>query len=81
MDLLYNIDTNGSGKNRGEGKGGGCLWKFPVSGPSLHSSSNAVHSPPDVERTLTVGREAIVEDSLEDVLRPTVSGDSVDAEK
>ena len=36
-----------------------------------------LNTPPDVERTLTVGREAILEDSLEDVLTRPMSGTSL----
>ena len=41
---------------------------FLLSAHSSQGDPTTLCSPPDVERTLTVGREAILEDSLEDSL-------------
>ena len=68
MDLLHNIETNGGGKDRGERERGRSLCKDAVRSPSPALVYMVIYAPPDVERTLTVGREAILEDSLEDSL-------------
>ena len=50
---------------------------FLLSARRSQGSPATLCSPPDVERTLTVGREAILEDSLEDVLTRPMSGTSL----
>ena len=50
---------------------------FLLSAHSSQGDPTTLCSPPDVERTLTVGREAILEDSLEDVLTRPMSGTSL----
>ena len=73
MDLLDNIKTNGSGEHRRKGERGGSLCVCAGQLPS-HTTMHSANIPPDEERTLTVGREAILEDDLEGL---DVAGDAV----
>ena len=50
---------------------------FLLSARRSQGSTTTLCSPPDVERTLTVGREAILEDSLEGCLDAAASGTTV----
>ena len=77
VDLLHNIETNGSGKNCGEGERGRSLCRYPVRSTYPMFTCRVLYAPPEVERTLTVGREAILEDSLEGCLDAAASGTTV----
>lgn len=62
VDLSDDIEPDGGGQDgrEGEGRGGLCTSSTMSSCSSLKSETISMHSPPEAERTLTVGREAIV---------------------
>lgn len=71
MHLRYDIEPDRGGQYRGEGKRGRCLWK--TDGQRLLQDRTHRHSPPDEDRTLTVGLEAMVVGEFAEILLHTTA--------